>query len=123
MTTINSFRPQIQVSHKLRVHSLCSLALIVSYGFNIIMKYNNDFHKNQPQEIQLPMFFFLMDWSKRHSKLLFLHLILVKDHSLDISNNKWNNRVFPPLTLSIFCRFYGIPFTTHMKKNITHVVQ
>ena len=34
-----------------------------------------------------------------------------------------SNRVFPSLALSIFCRFYRIPFTTHMKKNITHVVQ
>ena len=30
------------------------------------------------------------------------------------------NQVFPPLALSIFCRFFGIPFTTHMKKNITY---
>ena len=36
--------------------------------------------------------------------------------------NKYN-RVFPPLAVSIFCRFYGMPFTTHMKKNITYVVQ
>ena len=36
---------------------------------------------------------------------------------------KWFIRVFPPLTLSIFCRFYRIPFTTYMKNNITHVVQ
>ena len=32
-------------------------------------------------------------------------------------------RVFPPLALSIICRFYRIPFTTHMKTNITHPVQ
>ena len=31
--------------------------------------------------------------------------------------------VFPPFALSIFCRFYRIPFTTHMKKCIPHVVQ
>ena len=30
---------------------------------------------------------------------------------------------FPPLAHSIFCRFYRISFTTHKKKNITHVVQ
>ena len=90
MTTINSFRPQIQVPHKLTVHSLWSLALIVSYGFVVIMKYNNDFHENHPLENKLPMFLFLMDWSIRHSKVLFLHLILVKDHSLDISEEKYN---------------------------------
>ena len=32
-------------------------------------------------------------------------------------------RVFPPLALSIFHRFYGISFTMLIKKNITHLEQ
>ena len=32
-------------------------------------------------------------------------------------------QVFPPLAHSFFCILYGIPFTTHTKKNITYVVQ
>ena len=51
---------------------------------------------------------------------LFLTLVVKRTH---MRLNSLTIRVFPPQALSIFCKFYGIPCTTHIETSITHVVQ
>ena len=98
----NSFRQKnicIQTYHKINaLHTSIKLFKITQVVFKHIIMYN---------------------FSHLQATLLISSSSFYIFHSM----KKWFIRVFPPLTLSIFCRFYRISFTTYMKNNITHVVQ